>query len=327
MNIFVLGFFNKDNVGDESYKDTFKSLFPQHSFIFNDHLHKEAVAKSEAIILGGGNVLKAPYIEELKKVKNKPIYGFSIGIEDASVNIPKNLFKHIYARDEFTLKILKEKGIPCSYIPDAAFSLIPNINEGKNWLKLKFANEGLDMYQKVVTVIINSYVLNGHLGSLTKDSLAFLKFSYDFARIADETNASFVFLPFGTSMPIDDRVTNSWVAAKCKYWKKNLVIFDRINHKTALNIISASNLTVSSRLHSSIFSYIAGTPFVDITHHSKNEIFIKSIGKQNCSIDFWNFDTNKARTLIDEMIDLPKHNEATPIVNKLWDSASAIHFS
>jgi polysaccharide pyruvyl transferase WcaK-like protein len=327
MNICVLGFFNKQNIGDESYKDTFKLLFPQHSFIFCNHIYEEIIAKSEAVILGGGNVLKPPYIEELKKVKNKPIFGFSVGIEDASVNIPKTLFKHIYARDEFTLKVLTSKGIPCSYIPDAAFSLLPNINEGKEWIKKQFENENFDLYQKIITVCINSYVLNAHLASLTKDSLAFLKFSYDFARIADETNASIVFLPFGTGMPIDDRIANSWVAAKCKYWKKNLVVFDRIDHKTSLNIIAASNLTVSSRLHSSIFSYVAGTPFVDITHHSKNANFLESIGKQNCSVDFWNFDAIKAKTLINNMINLPKHNEASFIAKKLWDTASAIHFS
>lgn len=327
MNILTMGWYDHNNLGDESYKDTFCSLFPQHNFIFSDNPKKELIDKCDVVLLGGGNVIKQAYLDELQKIKNKPIYGFSIGMEDENLNIPPKLFKHIYARDENTLNILKKKKIPCSYFPDSAFILQGNAEEGRHWLKAKYKQENLDLYENVIAIVVNSYILHNNLSSLARDSVAFLKFSYDLARIADETNASFVFIPFGTGMPIDDRVANGWVASKCKYWKKNLVIFDRINYKTALNIISSANLTISSRLHSSIFSYVAGTPFIDITHHSKNEFFLKSIGKQHLSVPFWNFDIDKVRILIDDMMSQPKHKEATPLTQKVWNDVSTIHFT
>jgi polysaccharide pyruvyl transferase WcaK-like protein len=326
MNIFTLGFFDKQNLGDESYKDTFRALFPQHNFTFLDHIKKNVIDNNEIVFLGGGNVLRTAYIKELQKIKDKKIYGFSVGMEE-DLTFEPNLFEHVYARDEKTYNNLKKMNVSCSYLPDAAFILQGNPSEGLNWLKSKFKEEKLDLYENIIVVIINSYMLNSSLSSLSRDSITFLKFSYDLARIADETNASFVFIPFGTSMPIDDRISNSWVASKCKYWKKNLVVFDRINYRTALNIISAGNLTISSRLHSSIFSYVSGTPFIDITHHSKNELFLKSINKENYSIPFWNFDSNKMKNLIGELINQPKHTEAIPIAKKIWDEVNAISFA
>lgn len=326
MNIFTLGWYGHQNLGDESYKDTFRALFPQHNFTFLDHIKKDAIENSEIIFLGGGNVLRTAYIKELQKIKNKKIYGFSVGMEENVIFDP-SLFQHIYARDEKTVNNLRNAGVSCSYIPDAAFILQGNPSEGQAWLEAKFKQEKLDLYENVIVVIINSYMLNSSLSSLSRDAITFLKFSYDLARIIDETNASFVFIPFGTSMPIDDRTSNSWIASKCKYWKKNLVVFDRINYRTALNIISAGNLTISSRLHSSIFSYVTGTPFIDITHHSKNELFLKSIGKENYSVPFWNFDSNKMRNLIGELMNQPKHTEAMSIAQKVWDEVHAISFA
>lgn len=326
MNIFALGWYGHNNLGDESYKDTFRALFPQHNFTFLDHIKKDVVENSEVVFLGGGNVLRPAYLRELEKIKDKRIFGFSIGMEE-SVEISPNLFEHVYARDEKTINTLEKMNVPCTMIPDAAFILQGNPDEGNEWLTNKFKQEKLDLYEKVIVVVINSYILHGNLSSLARDSVTFLKFSYDLARIADETNASFVFLPFGTSMPIDDRAANSWVASKCKYWKKNLVIFDRINYRTALNIISAANLTISSRLHSSIFSYVTGTPFIDVTHHSKNELFLKSIQKEKFSVPFWNFDSDKMRGLIGDLIDQPKHQEAAKIAQTVWDRVNAISFA
>lgn len=319
MKIFVLGWYNHHNVGDESYKTTFPKLFKSHTLTFSD---KISDLKDESlIILGGGNILKKYFIDELKKVNNKRIIGFSIGMEE-NIEIPDNLFEHIYARDFKTIELLKSKNIPCSYVPDAAFCLEP---KETNYINNHLKSENLDVCSKKITVVLNSYILYNNSNSLSRDFINFHKFSNDFTKIIDENNHNFIFLPFGTSMPVDDRTINSWVASKCKYHKKNLIIFDRINYQECLNIIYSSDLVISTRLHSSIFSFISGTPFIDITHHSKNEEFLKTIKKEENSISFWDFNSYKMKSLINNLIG-KKHKEYLYYQEKLQEVANAIYF-
>jgi polysaccharide pyruvyl transferase WcaK-like protein len=325
MKVLVLGWYNHHNCGDESYKETFKMLFPHYSFTFVDRLKPDDVNECEAIVLGGGNVLRKQFIEPLSKIKDKPIYGFSIGIEDAPA-ADLTFFKHIYARDERTLNFLKLKGVSCSFCPDAALILKGDEQAGAHWLKKNFQHERYDLYSKVVTVVINGYILNGSVDGLARDAFNFIKFSYDLARIADEVPASFVFIPFGSRIPSDDRIANAWVASKCKFWNKNFVAFNPLSFRDALNVISASNLVISSRLHSSIFSFASGTPFVDITHHDKNRLFLEMVGKTENSVNFWNFNGSTLKEKVHKLLNNAKHDEHQKFRELIWKTVNEIHF-
>lgn len=325
MKILVLGWYGHANCGDESYKETFKALFPQHDLKFVDSLKQNDIDNCDSIVLGGGNVLRTAFINQLKKVKNKNIYGFSVGIEYPPTE-DLSFFKHIYARDISTLAFLKSKNISCSFLPDAALILQGDPQKGKHWIKNKFKKEKCDLYSKVITVIVNGYLLNGSVESLSRDAFTFLKFSYDLARIADETSASFLFIPFGTQIPSDDRIPNAWIASKCKFWKKNLAVFNKLKFRTALDVISASDVVISSRLHSSIFSFTTGTPFVDITHHDKNRLFLEMINKSENSVSFWNFNGAALKEKVQTLLQTDKHDEHIAFRNLIWNKINEIHF-
>lgn len=326
MNILTLGFYDKSNHGDETYKDTFRQLFPNHQFEFTNQLNDKLISNNDLILLGGGNVLRNEYVKELKKIKNKPIYAYSVGIEDNCTE-DLSIFKHIYTRDLKSLNKISSLNIPCTWIPDAAFILKGNPQNGKQIIETIFKQQQLELYNQVVVVVINGYIMSSSQDALSRDCFNFIKFSYDFAKIIDETPASFIFIPFGNKPPHDDRVANSWVASKCKFWKKNHVIFEQQTYQEVLDIIAYANLTISSRLHSSIFSYIAGTPFIDITHHSKNENFIKMIEKENNSISFYHFDNRIMKNKINELISQPKHEEFVKFKNLVIERTNEIHFN
>lgn len=325
MEILILGWFGHHNIGDEQYKSSFVKLFPQHHLTFTDVIKASHLEKCEAIILGGGNVIRTGFLDQLKKINKKiDIYAMSAGIEE-----PQDLriFKKVYGRDRQTLELAAQQGVPHEWMPDIALTMTPNKQNGLDWIKQGFANETQDLYSKVVTVIVNGYMVNGQLGQLARDAFSFLKFSYDFARVLDETSASFIFLPFGTQIPYDDRVANTWVAAKCKYWKKNLLVYDRLSPQTTLDIIAASDAVISSRLHSSIFSFVGGTPFVDITHHSKNALFLEMINQQQNSVNFWNFQPEELKSKLQLAIETSHHNLAAPFADQIRNIANGIHFN
>lgn len=176
-------------------------------------------------------------------------------------------------------------------MPDLAFLLKPSPDAGRSFVKNMFASEGLELRKARVGVIVNSYLADHGDAILARDFLTYQKFCYDFAKIADNTNASFIFIPMGTRFPTDDRVSNSIVASRCKFSNKNLCIFGRLSVQETLNIISSLDCVISTRLHSTIFSIIGQVPFIDVLHHDKNRKFLETLFLDDCGTSYWHFDS------------------------------------
>ena len=277
------------NIGDESYVLSLPMLFPQHKTTFTNTLDDTLVKDSDVIVLGGGNVLGGYFLDSLQKYKGKPIYAISVGVFDWKITADKlSLFKRIVVRDMNSYEFIKALGVKVEVAPDIAFLLNSNAENGKQILAKYFKQEGTEVLDKKVVVVINAYLPRNGQNQLGRDDFHFQTFSFDFAGALDKIKANFIFLPFGQKHPWDDRVSNGWVAMKCEYHHKNFVCYDRLSPQDALDVIAASNVTISTRLHSSIFSLMAGVPFVDIVHNDKNKFFLKgiSVGEQ---LDYWNF--------------------------------------
>lgn len=296
MKAMVVGWFDRFNIGDESYKLTFPKLFPEYDFVFKDY------EKADICILGGGDILSESYVNIALKADVKKRFIFSAS---ANLNTPFHLLKNfdsIIVRDNYSYNLLLENGVNCILGADAAFSLQPNKLEGKNLLHNMFEENKLDLYSKVIGV-----VLNGHLGQakdaqLARDFITLNKAVQDIAALADSTSASFVFFPMSTGVPYDDRVTNGFVSSRCKFWKKNHLIHDRLSVQQTLNLISACDAVISTRLHSTIFSILSEIPFVDLTHHKKNESFLETCGLENNGISYWNFCHSQLKSILEKTI-------------------------
>lgn len=292
----MVGWFGKHNIGDESYKLTFPNLFSDYDFTFSDKV------KSDVCILGGGNILSDSYVKLALKsnAERKMIFSASAN-KLTPFELLKN-FDKIVVRDKDSHNLLLENNIDCFLGADAAFSLVPNPENGKAILRRMFDQEGLELYSDVVGV-----VLNGHLGQakdaqLARDFITLNKASQDIASVADSTPASFVFFPMSTGSPYDDRVTNGMISNRCKFWKKNLLIHERLSVQDTLDLISALNVVISTRLHSSIFSLLSNVPFIDLVHHDKNACFLKTCGLEEFKLSYWSFGSQDLKLMINKML-------------------------
>lgn len=298
-SVLVLGFYNMRNLGDEAYKDLLPRFCPDCKFTFVNNLPKD-IKQYDKIILGGGNVIAKDFLSQLVDKPNKSIISAS-----AFNTIDKSLlqgFDYIAVRDIKSCEILTSMGVKCEYMPDLAFLLESDKDQGKQMLDTMF-QEG-EKYKKVVTIVVNAYL--GHSPGdhrLARDEYHFQEFCNQMAGLIDNYPASFVFIPFSTALPYDDRVSNGWLAKKCKYHRKNLVIYDKLSIQETLNILSASDAVIATRLHASIFSCIANVPFIDLSHHDKTAGFLKTIGWQDWSTSYWNFDSQRCKELLTKAID------------------------
>jgi polysaccharide pyruvyl transferase WcaK-like protein len=302
--ITILGWYDKENTGDESYKTSISSLFPHCRTVFTNCIRKEHL-DSDAFILGGGAVMEPPFLNQLDGLNNK----FILSVTANTTADPEKLktFKRIWVRDIKSHAVLQKIGIESDLVPDFAFLLGANRQSGHDFVAQKFKEVSAHLYTKIVTIVYNAHLaVIPSDRNLARDETTFFKNTNDLASIIDNTNASFVFIPFGQRAPWDDRITNSWLSSRCKFWDKNIVIYDKINFQQTLDIIACSDAVISTRLHASIFSCVAGVPFVDITHHDKNMGFLATIGKENWSVPYWRFDYDKCKKTLDRFLDNPE---------------------
>lgn len=293
--INVLGWYNHFNAGDESYKISFPKLFPSHEFDFTQP------SSCDTCILGGGDILNRQFVHKLLDSKAKQRIAMSVSVSAAA---PFELLKKldgIYVRDVRSVRLLQTNDVRCTYMPDVSTGLEPNRAAGEMWLKKQYADNGLELYNKRVGIVLNSH-LNQGPDALARDHLNLLKVSWDLGKMMDETPASFILFPMSTGMPWDDRVTNGWLAGRCKFWRKNFVVYDRLSVQTTLDLIASCDVIISSRLHSSIFSMVSEVPFIDLTHHDKNRGFLETAGLEDWSLSYWHLEFDELKRKLQDML-------------------------
>jgi polysaccharide pyruvyl transferase WcaK-like protein len=289
----VLGWYEHQNIGDDSYRLTFPLLFPNSSFNFLDKLDKPL----KSCILGGGDVFGGYFLEHIQQSENK--IALSVSIPENATKKQLEQFQTIIVRDSYSASIASSFNKEVFLYPDFSFALTPNKIAGNNYITEAFTKNNLDLYQKRIGIVINGNLIP-NLDTPANQYEAFESVCLALTEVIDTVNASFIFIPFCQSLPGDDIVANGYVAAKCKYFKKNLFIKEQLSVQNTLDVISACDIVISTRLHSSIFSVISGVPFIDILHNHKNAHFLNDLCYYR-SMSFWDFSKSELKKQINNI--------------------------
>lgn len=279
--IHVLGWYGHNNIGDESYKIVFPKLFPEYQFVFCDTLKG---LDTEILILGGGNVIHPTFLKQVKNSKAKKKYALSV---DMVPDLDQHLFDKIIPRNE------------C--YPDFAFALESDKERGRTLIRNLFDQHKCELYENVVVVVMNSFLATGD-STLARDYINFEKVCLELSQLMDQTSASFILLPFGNGFPHNDRIANGYIYSKCKYWKKNIMVFDTLSVQDTLDIFAGADASINTRLHSNIFSCIGGIPFIDLCHHNKTKLFMQYVSKLHWQFDYWHLHFTNVKILLDKFL-------------------------
>lgn len=298
--VSVTGWYDKKNTGDESYKLAFPCCFPGIDFVFSD-----SIQKADAYVLGGGDIVGPSFLNLMEPIKEKKTI-FSVSVSKNNEYASLKDFSQVFVRDMKSMLVVSELGAKASFCPDLAFSLTADSVRGKELIKNYFEKDKSEKYDNVIGVVVNAH-LSPSSSSVAADVYRFENFCFEMAKTIDETNASFIFIPFGKSLPWDDRIANSIVASRCKFWKKNVVIHDEISVQDSLDMISSLSCMISTRLHSSIFSIVGGTPFLDITHNHKNKNLLETLRADEFSLPLRVFNHQDAKMRLSQILQMKDH--------------------
>jgi polysaccharide pyruvyl transferase WcaK-like protein len=309
VKVAVLGWYGHGNCGDESYKISFPLLFPQHAFDFYDDYAAIDESKYDIIVLGGGDVIKPFYVNGLESSK-LPWIAISVTVTPESSLNSLSKFSRVIVRDQRSLIIASNYRGSVEYLPDLCFALTANRENGLENLSKRATKLGHLLTDKKVGVVLNSHVAFNSMDAMARDRLLFERLLDTLAYIVENTDSSFVFLPFSTRPPWDDRAIGGWLSDRCKLrYYKNITIYDEMDVQSVLDVVAACDAMVSTRLHSSIFATIAGVPFVDVLHHDKNLGFIQTLGAESWATWVSNLEAEKVNYLLRAFLNESGHNE------------------
>lgn len=169
LNILILGFYDRNNAGDEMYKHAFSKLLKGHHLTFacTDDVAK-VPPKTDVVVCGGGEIINDYFMNKVVKLLNGfygQVYAVSVGLSGDKDARHLHVFDHVFMRNTKDYKIAKtilgERN--CTYLPDIT-QVIPIPTQIINFQKTH-KNIGVCLAQpvfynkpKLLGVVVNALV-------------------------------------------------------------------------------------------------------------------------------------------------------------------------
>jgi polysaccharide pyruvyl transferase WcaK-like protein len=244
----VIGWYGHKNIGDEAFQDIFKKIIPED---YEIKFTEKPDLTADAIILGGGGVVRDSYLEGLENYAG-PIYALGVDIAvngqkwDRLKSIP---FKHLYVRSNEYVQIAQKEADNISYCPDITFLYD---EEKPPFKKCEKKRIGL-----ILSCDISAHTtIPLHIANTIK--------------ALTDVYPTLIVMPFFTAPESDDPAINATIASLCDR------SFNYIIPKTpseAINEISKLDFLITMRFHGAIFATITGTPFVALANKGKCSLY------------------------------------------------------
>ncbi len=135
VNVLVLGFYDRGNLGDELYKDAIPAVMraaaPRKSLRFTfrctDDIDK-IPAETDVVVCGGGDIINAYFMDKITALCQTyvgPIYAVSVGIPYSDGAKYLKLFDHVYVRSsgDYQVAVSEIGAENVTQITDAVFAL------------------------------------------------------------------------------------------------------------------------------------------------------------------------------------------------------------
>jgi polysaccharide pyruvyl transferase WcaK-like protein len=298
-NIYVIGYFGHENLGDETYKVTFNFIFqtflPKNDlnnykihYLDCDTIKLHNFNDTDIIILGGGDILNDYFLDKIiLKFRNKPnkIIAVSVGIPyiDIIINTNKlNIIDYIFVRTKQDLDLFKEyfHVHRIFYLPDISYYLL-------NQVKLTLLNptiepktvslfkklDSIKKNKKIIAITLSQHIhsdnldINVHYNSLVQSINQFVRYLLTFGYHV-------VFLPFNTNQSLsgtheNDILIHNDIIESIK--SNNLNNLDQITNidftidpNIILQLYDYFYITVPMRFHATLFSIYKCIPMLPI---------------------------------------------------------------
>lgn len=261
----IYGWYNKGNVGDQLFIESFKQLFPEFTFTFTDIITVELLKAHSTVIFGGGAfLLQAPEIESnaLALLEQKNIFYIGVGAESVIHPIHEKLIKLaklVAIRTPQTLDKVKSLNQNTVAIPDIVFSLQDRIK--KSIVK-----------EKSVLILPNITVVPKYSDPQWKHA-AWGYFKSEFCQFLDhlvKEGYTLNFLSMCSNNAMDDGWAASELVAHMENRSSEYIIHEPISGFTNVSeLFSQYQFVITQRFHGIVLAEMTRVPYIALYHHDK----------------------------------------------------------
>lgn len=282
-NILVVGYYGKNNLGDEAYRGVMGQFFPEAelTFVTSRSLPEMTSEGYDAVIVGGGDIINNYFNDDIRPFLIKfrgPRIAFSIGIPFPSLINDRYLghFDHVFTRNYEDVRSIQMLlgSHKAHFIPDIALAYRPTI-ERMNRIKNKGEKKcGVFL---VGNIIEFPQIAEDIAHIISKVSLTYEVVLYCFNPSEDDKISYYVrdsaVKRLNQSYTKEDRLKN--ILEKAKKGERIRVDTNGYEAQQMIDIIADLDFAICMRYHSHIFCTVAETPFMSISSTRKTRSFMK----------------------------------------------------
>ncbi len=277
-NILVLGFYDRQNIGDDSYKIAMPRIFSKHHLHFksaddltdDDVYDSDGREKFDMIIVGGGDVINRYFMKRIKRVLRKfggRIYAFSVGIPFPSEGEKYlGLFDHIYARSrvDYDVAVNIVGSANVTYLPDVSIVFSRTGMSLHGTRRLHFQAPGPPRTKKIGICLAQPMFYKNPRGELILDKLVR---SINRINSIQHIELHLFSFNYSTKESESDLVVNKKLfELLCN---NHVPVINHTEYASTtvqgvLKLIDSMDLVVASRYHSVMFSVIQKRVFVPL---------------------------------------------------------------
>lgn len=305
MNVFVLGWYDNQNLGDEAFKDAFRHLWPQANFTFSSDIRKFDPQVHGALWLGGGDIFGGNQFLELPP--DVPVAVIGVGISGLNDAVRRVL-------DRAQIVIVRDHASKTAYprahlAPDLIFSL---------------PERQIPPSENMVLMLLNDFFSprrHSPWGTQVHNGV----FVNEMAKVVDGFVAQkkrVVFAPMGVG-GIDDRRAAAQVIGLLARPTAVDWILDPVSDDSLWDLVGRSSLVVTQRFHGMVYSAVSDRPCVAICGHKKlwelgQEIMPKS------TVDYYGFTDRAFYTALTSQQQEQNFQGYRERAKALWRGLSAV---
>lgn len=264
-NVLVYGWYNQGNIGDELFKEAFRTLFPDYQLVFTSRITPVLLKDTSAVFIGGGSFLYAPLNiakGALELLKQKKIFYIGVGLETQvhaeHIDLMKQA-KLVAIRTPHQLELAVSINPKTVVIPDIVYCL-RSLVQKKNKI------------EKSVLIVPNMAVVptweDPHWKHASWDY-----FKSEFPQFLDYLIDQKYTVKF-LAMCQNKKTNDHWAATEIINRLKNrndsfLLQEEMTDFASITSVFSQYETVITQRFHGIVLSELVRTPYLSIYHHDK----------------------------------------------------------
>jgi polysaccharide pyruvyl transferase WcaK-like protein len=307
MKINFIGWYGRDNLGDEAFKLAHAQLFPGAERVYTVDVVDPT---ADLLILGGGDVVKSFYLNKIPA--GMPYYALGVGLGyDSEIELLKKKPPlQAYFRNHQDKNLALNHGIQAEYAPDLTFI----IDAPKS--RYKLPNR---VKKKSMAVILTDSINASHANEKIKELSYAEYFKWELASSLDDLSEWYqiYFVLYSWDQYSNDLRMAMDIVARMSTHEAQ-IINRQFSIVESIDLMKKFDLVLSMKFHGLIFSTIAATPFVNIGMTKKTENYCLENRLDNLTVPPRTFTYNR-------LIHSIKEAEAPGISDRLQTIASDNH--